>query len=88
MTTTIPVVHGMAQFVDYSVESVLVVRGVVHLSNVTVRLHQLVVTFDYVTVPRLVLALDVVRVRIVHFVLELVVRRRLRKHNIDVYKRQ
>ena len=69
-------VSGLA---DNSVETVVLVSGVVHSSGGAVRLHQAVVPLNFVTDALLSLLLDVVSVVIFDSVLELVVSRSLGK---------
>lgn len=64
---------------DDRVESVLVVRGVVDFTDGAVGLHQLVETLQVVSLPRFVLAFDVVCVGVVHLILEHIVRRSLKR---------
>lgn len=72
------VVMGRFNFLDYCVETVFVVGGVFDHPSGTVRFYQTVRTLD-VTVPvaRLVLALDVVRVKVLHAVIKMIRSRRM-----------
>ena len=67
----------MSGLADNSVESVVVVSGVVDSPGGAVRLNQAVVTFNFVTNSLLGLLLDVVGVVIFNCILELVVSRSL-----------
>lgn len=61
----------------FGVESGLVVGGVVNFADGSVGFNEFIETLHLVTLACLVLALDVVGVRVVDFVLELVMRRGL-----------
>lgn len=67
-------VGSVARPVHLSLETVLVVGGVVDSPQSSVGLLQLVVALDHITVTSLLLGLDVVGMRVVHGVLELVLR--------------
>ncbi|CAI6364851.1 unnamed protein product [Macrosiphum euphorbiae] len=67
------VVMGYVDLLDHSVETVFVVSGVFDHAGGTVGFHETVRSFHVtVTVAHLVLAFDVVRVKIFHSVLEMI----------------
>ena len=69
----VALVMGCVDLLDNSVETVFVVSGVLDHAGGTVGFHETVRSFDVtVTVAQLVLALDVVRVKIFHTVLEMI----------------
>lgn len=71
-------VVGVSALGDDGVEAVVLVAGVVDLTECAVGLSHLVEALDDVAVPGLVLALVVAGVRVVHVVLEAVLGVRLR----------
>lgn len=71
-------VVGVTALGDDGVEAVVLVAGVVDLTECAVGLGELVEALDDVAVPGLVLALVVAGVRVVHVVLEAVLGVRLR----------
>jgi len=74
---------GVMHVLDVSVEPVVFVRRVRHLSQTTVRLRHAVLAVDHVAVPVLRLVFVVAGVRVFHAVFVLVMRRGLWK----TYKR-
>lgn len=68
---------GVALSLHMGVKSVLVVGLVFHNANGTVRFMKGVLAFHFVSITFFVLLVDVVMMRIVHFVLVLIVRERL-----------
>ena len=62
----------MSGFLDLSLESVMMISGVVYGAGGAVRFNQLVVAFNFIAVTFLSLLLDVVSVWILHSILELV----------------
>jgi len=67
------VVIGCVDLFDNSVEAVFVVSGILDHAGWSVRFHETVRSFNVtVTVTHLVLALDVMRVKIFHIVLEII----------------
>lgn len=68
---------GRSDLLDYCVESVLVVSGVLHDPDGTVGLHERVSSLDHVSVALFVLLLDVSGVRVMYSVVESVLGVRL-----------
>ena len=62
----------MSGFLDLSLESVMMISGVVYSAGGAIRFYQLVVAFNFIAVTFLSLLLDVVSVWILHSILELV----------------
>ena len=62
----------MSGFLDLSLETVMMISGVVYCAGGAVRFYQLVVAFNFIAVTFLSLLLDVVSVWILHSILELV----------------
>ena len=62
----------MSGFLDLSLESVMMISGVVYGAGGAFRFNQLVVAFNFIAVTFLSLLLDVVSVWILHSILELV----------------
>lgn len=73
----------MSGFLDLSLEASMVVSGVVYSTGGAICLKQLVVTLYLVTVTFLSLLLDVVCVRVLHPVFELVFGVRLGKKRVS-----
>ena len=59
-------------FLDLSLETVMMISGVVYCAGGAIRFYQLVVAFNFIAVTFLSLLLDVVSVWILHSILELV----------------
>lgn len=74
-------VDGVASFVDYRVESVVVIGGVGHFPRRAVGLDQGVFTLDYVSVTGFPLVLHVTGVVVLHAVVEGVFRVSLQSEN-------
>ena len=70
-------VDGVADLLDFSVESIVVVSGVVDFPDGAVSFFQCIVPLDNVTFPSLVLALRVTSVAVMDAVFKSVVRRSL-----------
>jgi xanthine/uracil/vitamin C permease (AzgA family) len=62
----------MSRFLDLSLETVVMISGVMYCAGGAIRFYQLVVAFNFIAITFFSLLLDVVSVWILHSVLEFV----------------
>jgi hypothetical protein len=70
--------HGWSAAMYHGVESIVCVSRVGHSADSTIRLHQAVLSLHHVTIALLPLALNVSSMRVIHTVVEAVLRIRLK----------
>lgn len=75
------VVMHWRRLMDYGIEAIVLIGGVVNCANGTIGLHQRVLSLDGVTITSLVLGLDIAGMEIINAILESIFGMRLKIAN-------